>query len=485
MPATINVEERLPNRLVIGSDFLDHASGGRYEHVNPATGRSQRTLPMAGPDEVDRAIATARAALAQWRFWRPSERRRVLMRFADLIAANIDDLAVTATLETGTPLTQTPYVVQWAVDWLQDAAGWADKLYGQTTPLSTSGMLEYSAPEPYGVVAVIATWNGSIGGFGMSAAAPLAAGCTLVVKPSELAPFGMIRAAELALEAGIPAGVVNVITADAEATSALVSHRGIDKIVFTGSPPTARKIAAAAAQVLTPCVFELGGKSASITFDDADLSLAVADGLLLTGNSGQVCTLGSRLLVQRGIADAFTEQLSAGLAQVRQGDPFDAATAMGPVINEAACHRILGIVDRARDYGDVVVGGNRVGGDLADGFFVAPTLVSQVSNDTEIAQTELFGPVAAVIPFDDEEEAIAIANNTDYGLAAYLFTKDLSRAHRVASRLEAGNVGINGGSAPAGPAMPFGGRKQSGYGKQGGLPGVLEFVDYKTVQVHV
>jgi aldehyde dehydrogenase (NAD+) len=485
MPATINVAERLPNRLVIGADFLDHASGGQYEHVNPATGHGQRTLPMAGPEEVDRAVAAARGALAEWRLWRPAERRRVLLRFADLITANLDDLAATATLETGTPLTQTPYVVQWAVDWLQDAAGWADKLYGQTTPVTSSGMLEYSLPEPYGVVAVIATWNGSIGGFGMSAAAPLAAGCTVVVKPSELAPFGMIRAAELALEAGIPPGVINVITADAQATSALVTHDGIDKIVFTGSPPTARKIAAAAAEVLTPCVFELGGKSASITFADADLAVAVADGLLLTGNSGQVCTLGSRLLVQRGVLDAYVEQLTAALASVRQGDPFEAETMMGPVINQAACDRIVGIVDRARQYGDVVIGGSRVGGDLADGFFVAPTLVSDVSNESEIAQTELFGPVAAVIPFDDEDEAIAIANDTEYGLAAYLFTADLSRAHRMASRLQAGNVGINGGSAPAGPAMPFGGRKQSGYGKQGGLAGVLEFVDSKTVQVRL
>ena len=237
--------------------------------------------------------------------------------------------------------------------------------------------------------------------------------------------------------------------------------------------------------VLTPCVFERGGKSASIVFDDADIDVAVADGLLLTGNSGQVCTLGSRLLVQRGVLDAFVAKLTAGLGSVRQGDPLDADTVMGPVINEAACERILGIVDRAREYGQVVLGGERVGGELASGFFVAPTVVSQVSNKTEIAQTEIFGPVAAVIPFDGEEEAISIANDTDYGLAAYLYTRDLSRAHRVASRLEAGNVGVNGGSAPAGPALPFGGRKQSGYGRQGGLAGVLEFVDYKTVQVRL
>ena len=210
---------------MIGPDFLDHASGD-VQHVNPATGRSQRALPMAGPT---RWTGRSRQRARLWRSGGSGGRRNAgacSCGSQTFIAANIDDLAVTATLETGTPLTQTPYVVQWAVNWLQDAAGWADKLYGQTTPLSTSGMLEYSAPEPYGVVAVIATWNGSIGGFGISAAAPLTASYALIVKPSELPPFGMIRAAELALEAGIPAGVVNVITADAEATSALVSPRG-------------------------------------------------------------------------------------------------------------------------------------------------------------------------------------------------------------------------------------------------------------------
>lgn len=485
MSMVVEPDRYLPSRLLIGAEFLESASGGVWEHVNPATGSVQRAVPMAGPAEIDRAVAAARAALVEWRSWTPSARRAVIMKYAQLIRQHVDELAVTATLENGTPIGQTPYVVHYAADWLEDAAGWADKIYGDTRPLSSANLFEYSAIEPVGVVAAIVTWNGSIGGFGMSVAAPLAAGCTVVAKPSELAPFGMFRAGELALEAGFPPGVLNVVTGGVDASHALVSHHGVDKITFTGSPPTARRIAAACADVLTPCLFELGGKSASLVFDDADLDVAVAGAAQLVGNAGQVCTLGSRLLVQRSLVGSFTERLSAALAAVRQGDPFEADVVMGPVISAAALERILGIVERARSYGDVVTGGARAGGELAKGFFVEPTVVNEVSNDSEIARTELFGPVVAVIPFGDEDEAVALANDTEYGLAGYVFTRDLSRAHRVASRLDAGNVGVNGGGAPAGPAMPFGGRKQSGYGRQGGRAGVLEFVSTKTVQIRL
>lgn len=258
----------------------------------------------------------------------------------------------------------------------------------------------------------------------------------------------------------------------------LVAHPGIDKITFTGGPATARRIAAVCAESLTPCVFELGGKSASLIFEDADLDRAVSSGLQLTAHDGQVCTLGSRLLVQRGVLGEFVERLAIALGQVQQGDPLDPATQMGPVISADAAARILGIVDRARACGEVITGGTRAGGVLADGFFVQPTLVGGVGNDAEIARTEIFGSVAAVLPFEDEDEAVAIANDTDFGFAGYVFTGDVGRAHRTAGRLDAGN----GGAVPAGPAMPFGGRKQSGYGHQGGLAGVQEFVYSKHVQ---
>ncbi|SHH04038.1 aldehyde dehydrogenase (NAD+) [Jatrophihabitans endophyticus] len=473
----------LPRRLVIGSERPDTASGGTYEHVNPSTGRAQASVPLAGPDEVDRAVAAARAALPGWRRWNPVERRRVLTRFADLVREHVEELATIASLEMGAPITQTPYVVHWAADWLEEAAGWADRLHGETTPLSVRAVHEYTTVEPVGVVAALATWNGSSGAFGMTIGAPLAAGCTVVAKPSELAPFGAIRVCELALEAGVPAGVLNVITAGVEASQALVAHPGVDKITFTGSPATARRIAAAAAPQLTPCVFELGGKSASLVFDDADIDRAVAAAVQMTGNSGQVCTLGSRLLVHDAVHDRFVEQLQAALAGVRQGDPFGDGVAMGPVINEPAVERIVAMVDRARSYGTVLTGGSRVGGELGNGYFVEPTVVALPDNTGELARDEVFGPVVGVQRFAEEEEAVAIANDSDYGLAGYVFSTDLSRALRVAAELDTGNVGVNGGGAPAGPHIAFGGRKQSGYGKQGGLAGVLEFVTTKTVQV--
>ncbi|GAB3275104.1 aldehyde dehydrogenase family protein [Kineosporia babensis] len=474
-----------PTRLIIGDQRPDRASGGWYEHVSPVTGRAQAGLSLAGTAEVDEAVAVARAALAGWRRWDPVERRRVLMRFAQLIREHAQELSTIAALELGQPKAFTGYLPVGGAAWLEEAAGWADRLHGQASPLSERGVLEYTAIEPYGVVAALSTWNGSVNAFCMSVAAPLAAGCTVVAKPSELAPFSSLRAAELALEAGLPAGVLNVLVADVKVSQALVSHPGIDKITFTGSPNSARQIAAAAAPQLTPCVFELGGKSAALVFEDGDLdrALEVASALML--NAGQICTLGSRILVQRSVHEQFVERLSERVAAARPGDPFEEGVTMGPVISQAALDRILGMIGRARNYGTTVTGGQRIGGALSDGYFVAPTVVQLRDNTGELARDEVFGPVVGVQVFDDEDAAVGIANDTDYGLAGYVFTAEIGRAHRVAAALDTGNVGVNGGVAPAGPHLGFGGRRNSGYGRQGGLGGVMEFVSPKTVQIRL
>jgi aldehyde dehydrogenase (NAD+) len=478
-------QDLLPSYLISGGERVASSSGGTFDHVNPATGKVQQTLPLAGAAEVDAAVAAAREAFPAWRRWEPTERRRVLFRLAELIRQHNKELATVVSLEIGLPIAQAPRLAGTAARWLEEAAGWTDKLYGDVVPYGAGAEFAYTALEPMGVIGVIATWNGSSGAFGMAAGPALAAGCCVVMKPSELAPFGMIHIGQLALEAGIPPGVVNILPGGPQAGERLVRHPGIDKITFTGSPATGKRIAAACAESLRPCLMELGGKSPVIVFGDADLDAAAARAMSITFNSGQICTFGSRLLVQASVYDHLVERIVANLGTVRQGDPLDPETVMGPVINQSSCDRIMGMIDQARNAGaDVLAGGRRRDGALAGGFFIEPTVLA-VDNDAEIARTEVFGPVVSVIRFEDDEEAVALANDTEYGLAAYAFTRDVSKAIWIADRLDAGSVGINGGTAPGHPNVPFGGRRLSGYGKQGGRDGVMEFVHTKSVQIRL
>jgi aldehyde dehydrogenase (NAD+) len=301
-------------------------------------------------------------------------------------------------------------------------------------------------------------------------------------------PYTSVLFASLALEAGLPPGVLNVVVGDASAGAALVSHPGVDKIAFTGSPATARRIMQAAIPGLTPLMFELGGKSANIVFDDADLEAAAAFSamLALVPGSGQACLLPTRLLVAQSVADRFTELLLATVETFKVGQPLDQETMMGPVISEASLRRILGIIAEARasKSGRMVAGGERLGGDLSGGFFLAPTVFTDVDTDSRLAREEIFGPVLAISTFSSEREAIAKANDTRFGLAAYLQTRDVSRAHRVANELEAGYVCVNGfNNLP--PGAPFGGTKESGFGREGGLAGLKEFVRPKTVFINL
>ena len=467
--------------LLIGAEWVDEGSGGSREHVNPTTGRVQQSFPLAGAAEVDAAVEAARAALPAWRRVAPAERRRLLVQLAGLIREHGQELITISMLECGIPSTLARAAI--TAEWVENAAGWAERLYGDVIPTDPA-LFDYTTREPVGVVAVLLTWNAPLNSLGITVAPPLAAGCTVVLKPSELAPFTALRFGKLCLEAGIPPGVVNVIAGAGETGAALVGHPRVDKISFTGGRATARAIAATCAETLKPALFELGGKSANLVFEDADLDEAVRTTLVFTARTGQGCTVPSRLLVQSSIYDEFVERAAAAARAVRVGDPFDPGTEMGPVINEAACERILGIVERARaDGARLLAGGGRSDGELAPGFFVEPTVFADVDNASELGREEVFGPVLAAMRFEDDAEAVALANASAYGLAAYVHTNDISRALRLAAELEAGSVGVNGGTVPGGPFAPFGGTKQSGYGKVGGMAGVLEFTRTKNVQI--
>ncbi len=471
--------------LVIGGEWRTVGSGGELEHVNPSTGKRQATFPIAGTAEIDDAVGAARAALHSWRRTAPVARRAVLNRIGELIREHAVELATINALEVGTPAALSRMRYTGGISAFEYHAGWIDRLTGDTIPMAPGQALDFTLLEPVGVVAAILTWNHPLANIQMVVAPALAAGCSVVIKPPEAAPFACLRFGQLCEEAGLPPGVVNVVPGGPDAGDALVRHPGVDKISFVGGGAIGARIQAAAAESLTPLVLELGGKSAAIVFPDADLDTAVRFAVGVTGNSGQGCTIPSRLLVHDHVYDDVVARLLPALAAVKVGDPFDGDTLMGPVINEAACTRILEMVGRARDrgVGTLLCGGERLGGSLADGWFLPPTVFGEVDPASEIAQDEVFGPVLAVTRFTDEDEAVALANGTRYGLAAYLITQDIDRALRVASELDAGNIGINGAGAPAGWSAPSGGVKDSGYGKVGGREGIMEYIRTKNVLV--
>ena len=473
----------LPSGLIIGDSIVTETSTGVMSHVNPATGQEQQDFPIAGPDEVDAVVHAAQAALPDWRRLPPAERERLLRRLSQLLRERSAEFGVIASRESGLPSNLAPYLAAASAEWIDYYAGWIDKLTGDT--VAAAGAFDYTHVEPVGVVAVILTWNSSAAAYGASVGAALAAGCTVVVKSPELAPFSGSLFGRLCLEAGLPAGVVNVISGGPDAGDALVSHRGISKISFTGGPETARKIQASAARSLTPLLLELGGKSPNIVFADADIERAATIAAAgMAALNGQTCIAPTRLLIEATRYDEVVDAVMTKLREFKLGDPFDPATAMGPIISEGAVQRILGIIERAKaeGSGNLLCGGERLTEGMGGGYFISPAVFGNVDNSSTLAQTEAFGPVLAATPFHSDEEAISLANDTRFGLSAYIQTRDLERALHVTHELDAGTVWVNAPGNPI-PAAPFGGFKNSGYGKQGGREGILEFCRIKHVSI--
>jgi aldehyde dehydrogenase (NAD+) len=473
--------------LHVAGERFDTGSGGVHHHVDPSTGTVDAHIPLAGPGEIDRAVNAADAAFASWRSTPPEEKRRLLMRLADLIDTNAEEFGRRGTMDNGTPASVVGGMTGSAVEWTRYYAGWTDKMSGELSTGYTSGVgeLNYTVLQPYGAVGIIITWNGPLISLAMKIPAALAAGCTVVCKPSELTPFSAELFQELIEEAGFPTGVCSILPGDPSAGAALVTHPKTRMVSFTGGPQTASKILHACADVMKPATLELGGKSANIIFEDADLDAACGIGTMMSVGvlSGQGCAFPTRMLVQRTVYDEVVDRVAAMAKGIPVGDPWDPAVLAGPVINEAALERILGMIGRAqKDGARLVTGGSRLEGDLAGGYFIEPTVFADVDPDSELAQNEVFGPVLAVTPFETEDEAVTMANNTRYGLSGYVHTQNLSRALRLAEEMVTGEVLING-AANLRVQRPFGGVGISGMGKEGGRLGVEEFCRLKAVGI--
>ncbi|WP_420606459.1 aldehyde dehydrogenase [Novosphingopyxis sp.] len=476
------------DRLYIGGEWVAPIDGGVIESVDPANGQTWATAAFGGALDMDRAIdAAGDARKGKWKTMPVAERAGLLRRFAELYVREADTLSYVESRDTGRPIRDTkPEFPGHGQIWWWNAS-LADKLGGRTIPMDPSVHV-YTTREPVGVVGAITAWNAPSFLANLKIAPALAAGCTVILKPSEITPVGAFYLARIAEEAGIPPGVFNVVPAYGNGGgSRLVEHRGVDKISFTGSGATAKKLLVLGAPTLKRFTFELGGKAPHIIFEDADIEMAInAATSSAWAVCGQSCALGSRVLVQRSIYTKVRDAFRDRAAMVRVGQPMDPQTHMGPQAHTAQLEKTMSYFDVARDEGaTLVAGGERmIAGDLADGYYVKPTVYADVDNSMRIARDEIFGPVAALIPFDTEEEAVAIANDTDYGLTAGLWTRDLGRAHRVAAQIEAGSVWINTYRFIRFP-IPYGGMKQSGWGRENGIEALDSYLETKATAVNL
>ncbi|SOZ40329.1 aldehyde dehydrogenase family protein [Cupriavidus neocaledonicus] len=477
----------MQNKLFINGRFVDALSGATIEVLNPHDGSVITHIAAAQAADVDEAVAAAERAFPAWSRMAAAQRGRLLLKLADAIEANAEELARLESLDTGHPIRDSR-----ALDVPRTAAcfryfgGMADKLEGTVVPVEP-GFLNYVQRAPIGVVGQIVPWNFPLMFTSWKMGPALAAGNTVVIKPSELTPLSSLRVAELMAEVGFPDGVVNVVPGYGHtAGQRLAEHPRVGKIAFTGSTATGRRIVEASQGNLKRVQLELGGKGANIVFDDADLDAAINGAAwAIFHNQGQACIAGSRLVLHERIADAFLDRFSALAASIRIGDPLDPETEMGPLTSAQHRDRVLSYVEIARDQGGQVLAGGKAPADaaLAQGYYVEPTIV-QARPDDRVAQEEVFGPFVTVLRFGSDEQALAIANGTPYGLGSGLWTRDLSRAHQLAGAMQAGMCWINCYKRVS-PASPFGGVGQSGYGREMGFEAMRDYTEARSVWVNV
>lgn len=486
--AAAGLRTPIRHQLFIDGRFVDAEDGATLATLNPHDNSVIAEVAMAGQADIDKAVAAAQRAFPAWARMAAADRGRILLRLADLIEVNAEELARLESLDTGHPLKDSR-----ALDVPRTAAcyryfgGMADKFQGDVVPVE-AGFLNYLLREPVGVVGQVVPWNFPLMFTAWKMAPALAAGNCVVLKPAEITPLSSLKIAELMSQAGLPDGVVNIVPGlGAVAGQVLAEHAGIAKIAFTGSTATGRRIVQASAGNLKKVQLELGGKGANIVFDDANLTAAInGSAWAIFHNQGQACIAGSRLMLHERIADEFLERFATLAKSIRLGNPMDAATEMGPLTSALHRDRVLGYVNVAREQGgDVIAGGKApVATGLSKGCYVEPTIVRARSPQDRVAQEEVFGPFVTVLTFKDDDEALRIANGTDYGLGSGLWTRDLQRAHKVARELHAGMVWINSYKR-VNPGSPFGGVGQSGYGREMGFDAMREYTQVKSVWVNV
>jgi (Z)-2-((N-methylformamido)methylene)-5-hydroxybutyrolactone dehydrogenase len=477
-------------KMFIGGEWVDAASGRSFESLSPFTGQAWATMPDGEEGDVDRAVEAAQAVLdnPDWKRMPPIQRGRLLRRLGELLREHAEHLAQVETRDNGKLIREMLGQAKALPNYYEYFAGLADKILGETIPLENTAIFNYTLREPIGVVAIITPWNSPLLLLSFSLAAALAAGNAIIAKPSEYASASTLEFAKLVEQAGFPKGVFNVVTGFGKTTGgALVGHPGVSKVVFTGGADTGRIIARVASANITPVLLELGGKSPNIVFADASIPDAVNGCIAgIFAASGQTCLAGSRLFLDEDIYGEFLERLVARVKTIRLGDPSLMESEMGPMATTDQLRKVEDLVASALNEGATLLYGGKRPDDpsLGQGWFFLPTIFTDMGSDMRLAQEEVFGPVLAVMKFRDENEVIARANETRYGLAAGIWTNDVKRAHRVARELKAGTVWINTYRALT-YASPFGGYKQSGYGRELGVDAIKEFTQVKSVWVNL